>query len=564
MSQTLDLRSRGGTPVRGGATPLKSQSRAQTAGVHHSNSSPSLGNAFSSTGAGFRDATNFRTGKKIPNRGAHDVGAVIGHNHQDEIYVPRAMWTQSIGSPFSKNPEFDVREVFHDEMKRQQHQEMMKSYYQKELGRQMKEVMSKTMNNDAEKEELNRAIEADAERFKRETQTKWENAMKTRQALRDGLGQQVAELERRAKNSRLQDLHDGAEIKARTMQQLAAEMAAQQKRKKNMKADADQMRREVAALKKNNSDSRLQEAEELREYIRTQNLQDEYRLAAQQERLRAAQANTDKNEENYNKTAGKDLNAKLKAEVERQERDAKKNDIRAELHYGRREAARERQRQNMCQTLKVQVASDHHRKELARMADDKEKAAIDAGVRNSMEQELANRRQKRQEELANQHQLVTQMAHKQEQLRKEENRPNIATNTMHVSPEFMAMSLARAKSAGSLPQTGALMHQLDASRNLEKPCGRPVEVKPWVNIALDHGVGGVVGVFGGQGNLGPKLAATGGKSRIMTKASALAMRDHHMMGASWSEGLTGADMRTGLKAAKDRSKASAQDRSWAC
>lgn len=282
-------------------------------------------------------------------------------------------------------------------------------------------------------------------------------------------------------------------------------------------------------------------------------------MAAQQDRLSKAQARADANEDVYNRTAGRELSMRNTHEITRQERDAKKHEIRTDLHYSRREAARERQRQNMLNTLNMQSNAADNKKELEKMGKLKDKEAVDTAVRLGLEADIERHRARRAEELQMQAELVKMMAQKQQREREERDgfKPPAATNTMEVNKAFLEQSMARASSTGALPKSKDLMHTVDAPRHLDKPCGR--EVKPWVDIAKSHGLGGVVGVFGGEGHLKLKLAATGGQQRLLTKTAGLAMRDHQMQ-ATWSEGLTAADMKTGLKAAKARQEAQLRDK----
>merc|ERR1719476_908908 len=96
---------------------------------------------------------------------------------------------------------------------------------------------------------------------------------------------------------------------------------------------------------------------------------------------------------------------------------------------------------------------------------------------------------------------------------------------------------------GSKIATQSMEQRMDASKHLQKPCGRP-EVKPWVEINRSLGVGGVNGVFGGEGGTRPSLCATGGPNRLMHKSLDLAERDRKMTN-SWSEGLTREERKMG-------------------
>jgi len=411
-----------------------------------------------------------------------------------------------------------------------------------------------------EKKELNAAINADIQRQQQRQRFEHDEETKNRAHLRATLDRQVSDLDRKAKDARMQSLTEAAELKARCTQQLCQELQTQANRKKAMKQDADDMRAQQAQRTSNSRGARQRDADELNETIRTQANQEEYRLAAQQERLRAAQANADAKEAVFMSTAFAESNAKNMYETKRQERDEKQHQMRADLHYSRREAARERQRQTMLNTLNMQLGASGGKKELERIGKEKDRDAVNTSHRLAIEADLARLRQKKQEEVELQADLVKQMKDKQAREREELDgfKPNAATNTMEVNQAFLDMSFARAKSAGSLPKSNDLMHRVDASRHLDKPCGR-AEVKPWVDIASSLGIGGGTGVFGGEGHMKMKMASTGGMKRIMTKQSAMAMRDHQMQ-ATWSEGVSGSELKSGMKNAKKRHQAQLMDK----
>eukprot|EP00931_Biecheleriopsis_adriatica_P117592 TRINITY_DN93095_c0_g1_i1.p1 TRINITY_DN93095_c0_g1~~TRINITY_DN93095_c0_g1_i1.p1 ORF type:complete len:573 (+),score=158.93 TRINITY_DN93095_c0_g1_i1:116-1720(+) len=530
--------------------PSQGGSRPNTTQMRKSSSAPKL----SMTGTGFA--------KTLRNRGEHDIGLVAGHSSGDEVYVPRAMWTITADSPMKQaSQRWDPHAFMEDEIKRQLHQEGMKAYYQHELAKQMQETYAFKQSMKDGRSDMARAVTADIERQNRVKQVQQAEAMKTRANLRASLDKQVEDLERRAKEARMESLKEGAELKARCMQQLCQELQSQANKKKAMKKDAENMQREIERRAALASNDKKAEAAELRATIKEQTLQEEFRLAAQQDRMSKAQARADASEDIYNKTAGLELSMRNTHELTRQERDVKKHELRSDLHYSRREAARERQRQNMLNTLNMQSSASGNKKELERIGKQKDKEAVDTAVRLSLEADLERARQRKAEEVQRQADLVQMMAEKQKRDREDRDgfKPPAATNTMEVSKSFLQMSMARAASAGALPKSKDLMHQVDASRHLDKPMGR-AEVKPWVDIAKSHGLGGVVGVFGGEGHLKLKLAATGGTQRLLTKTAGLAVRDHQMQ-ATWSEGLTSSDMKTGLKAARARQEAQQRDKS---
>eukprot|EP00931_Biecheleriopsis_adriatica_P046727 TRINITY_DN2685_c0_g1_i1.p1 TRINITY_DN2685_c0_g1~~TRINITY_DN2685_c0_g1_i1.p1 ORF type:complete len:514 (-),score=121.18 TRINITY_DN2685_c0_g1_i1:131-1672(-) len=492
--------------------------------------------------------------KTLRNRGAHDIGMVAGHS-ADEVYVPRAGWTMTADNPLQQaSPGWDPHGFMEGERNRQLHREGMKAYYQHELAKQMQETCAskQTMKND--KAEAVRAISADIARQSRFQEVQSKETMKTRANLRASLDKHTEDLDRRAKEARMQSLTEGAQLKARCMHQLVQELQTQANKKKALQKDAEELKREVARRAALVSGEKQREQDELRETIKHQTMQDEFRVAAQQDRLSKAQAKADVNENMYNRTAARDLSMKNTQELTRQERDVQKHEIRTDLHYSRREAARERQRQHMLNTLNMQSEDAENKRHVVRIGKQQDKEAVDTAVRLDLEADLERHRQRKVEELKMQADLVNMMAEKQKRDQGETDgyKPPAARNTMAVNDSFLEMSMARAASTGAVPKSRDLMHQVDASRYLEKPMGR-AEVKPW-DTAKSPSLGGAVGVFGGESHL------TGGTKRLLTKTAGLAMRDHQMQ-ATWSEGLTPADLKTGLKAARARQEARIRDRS---
>ena len=111
--------------------------------------------------------------------------------------------------------------------------------------------------------------------------------------MRQNLDEHMALLGERAKESRMQDLLEGAEVKAQSLQLLYEEMEAQKKRKEDMKKRGDEMREEVAQRARQKCSDRQQDREDMMAKMRNDELQEEYRRSMKLERLRAHQARSD-------------------------------------------------------------------------------------------------------------------------------------------------------------------------------------------------------------------------------------------------------------------------------
>eukprot|EP00439_Symbiodinium_sp_Y106_P073749 s239_g13.t5 len=300
---------------------------------------------------------------------------------------------------------------------------------------------------------------------------------------------------------------------------------------------------------------------------------EQYRLAAQQERLKAAQRTADAKEARYFATAGRDLEERYRHESMRQDRDEKQHNLRLQLHYARREAARKKQQEKVLQGMRMQQGAADNSRELDRMGKDgfsesrhcapfpllsalslpeRERDAVNDAVRRAGEAEGAKLKRQREAELALQAEHAKMMLQKQQRDKAEADwpRPRITPGcSMAIDQSFVDMTEARAKGA-TVPKSYKPMHQVDAAKDLSKPLGAP-RVKPWVDLAKSYGPGGVNGVFMGDGRTKQSLMATGGCRRILTEATAR---------KTWSEGIGAEDMKAGEQAALQRHHANLLDK----
>eukprot|EP00913_Durusdinium_trenchii_P002650 g2453.t1 len=408
-------------------------------------------------------------------------------------------------------------------MRREQQQWAALQKYRDGLAKQIEENKVMRQARRDEHHDLVKTITAETLKMQvRENKEKEELSQKRRK-MRQNLDEQMALQEERAKEARLHDLLEGAEVKAQSMQLLYEEVEAQKKRKEDMKKRGDEMR------------------------------QEEYRQAMKLERLRAHQARSDAREAHYFETAGRELDLRNSQEAERQDRDERQHNLRLDLHYSRREAARKQQLDKVLGEMRQQLGASDDQRGLDRLRQEKERHALSSAARIAAETDLQKHRQKRTAELEMQAELAKMMMEKQQREKDGLDGPKsriTALCSMAIDQAFVDMTIARA-SGKAVPKSDKPMHQVDASKDLSKPLGKP-RIKPWVDIAKSHGPGGVVGVFGGDGRVHQSLMATGGARRILTDAAAR---------KTWSEGISADKMKEGQKAAEQRHLAQLHDKS---
>ncbi|CAK9049810.1 unnamed protein product [Durusdinium trenchii] len=452
-----------------------------------------------------------------------------------------------------KQAEWDPRAFVDEEMRREQQQWAALQKYRDGLAKQIEENKVMRQARRDEHHDLVKTITAETLKMQvRENKEKEELSQKRRK-MRQNLDEQMALQEERAKEARLHDLLEGAEVKAQSMQLLYEEVEAQKKRKEDMKKRGDEMRQEVARRAMKKSDNRQQDREDMLAKMRSDDLQEEYRQAMKLERLRAHQARSDAREAHYFETAGRELDLRNSQEAERQDRDERQHNLRLDLHYSRREAARKQQLDKVLGEMRQQLGASDDQRGLDRLRQEKERHALSSAARIAAETDLQKHRQKRTAELEMQAELAKMMMEKQQREKDGLDGPKsriTALCSMAIDQAFVDMTIARA-SGKAVPKSDKPMHQVDASKDLSKPLGKP-RVKPWVDIAKSHGPGGVVGVFGGDGRVHQSLMATGGARRILTDAAAR---------KTWSEGISADKMKEGQKAAEQRHLAQLHDKS---
>lgn len=505
--------------------------------------------------------------------------------HGAATYVPRASWTQADANPL-KDPEFSAERVAAETQRVMARDAAMKHLVKTSLTRQMEHKEAAREAVRAEKAVTLAATNKEVDRHRNE-QGKM-IGMHSQKFIdhNAALDEQTAHLAKRSRENQLREVQEAAELKVRNARQLCHEMVQRDRQKKAMHK---QHMEQLAAVEQRNAERRAErqrDNEEFRTGVQEALLQDEYCLVATNHRLKAAQAMQDMNTKIWAETTGKTEERKQRKIEEQLDADEKMHTHRMDMHYSRREAARERQRQNFVTGLNAQMDSRGTDKDLKRLRQEAEKHALQANIRGALTKELQAHRQHRSQESALQADLIAQMAEKHEREKREGIVRPIALNTM-----------ASGSFSKSMPD---LSRSMDASKFVAKPLGRAESLtpnhgrkdwlavsplitasngaraqvpmhfgpekwrkgmstdntKPALEIDRSGGMGGVMGCLASIGEAGMALHATGGANRILTQTSALAAQDK-AYDTAWHKGLSNRDLKAAQKTAAAREKAGA-------
>lgn len=208
------------------------------------------------------------------------------------------------------------------------------------------------------------------------------------------------------------------------------------------------------------------EQQEARRKAREFNLQEEYRLLAQTQRVNAAEAHYKKGTDFYLNGAGRIDAEREKRENDRLARDLKMNNALYDVYHKTRDDARARQQQNVQNGLNLQSSTMAKRRLIDNQMRQMELRKVEELGRKGDTAEQEARAQRRSEE---------------RQILGLEPRPPLSRSQ-------------------SVP-----------------PLQASVQVKPWVDITRPQPMGGPLGCFGGEGGSSViSLKATGGLRRIAT------------------------------------------------
>lgn len=503
----------------------------------------------------------------LHHRGEHEVGGVTVDGAH--VYVPRAQWSQSHDHPLKgNNATWNEQHFVADELKRQHGEAKRKEYYKREVDRQLQERSDARtrMNND--KQEFATLVGADADRHNKDQLGLKAEARKGNDLLRQHLGQQNADLSRRAQENRVREAQEAAEVKMRTVQQMCEELAETGRKKKQANLDLQQGMLNAGAKANQAKADKHKEDEKMRREIREALMQDEYRLQATQQRVAAAQDHGAACVAVYERTTGKANREKEAAETLRMDNDEKKHLMRTDAFYAQRERARERQRQNFVNDLDRQMAAVSQKASNAALTKQADREAIQAASKRSLDQELDKAKAKRAEEMQLQQELRIMMAEKEIRDSKEDNAGY--SKPASISTMNICMSL----NGNAVNKISDLHKSMEASRYIGKPMGRaegegrmpPLDASPARirqltkdrykgEVPISSVLGGVVGTLGGGGGgIQTALMAMGGP--FLPRTTGLAVQDRKLASA-WYENVHPEAIENGRREAGRRERAKA-------
>jgi len=271
-----------------------------------------------------------------------------------------------------------------------------------------------------------------------------------------------------------------------------------------------------------------------RQMQREQTLQDVNRMSAQQGFLKQKQDLMQASSDMYERTAGAKNRAKDNHEINRQDEDERRHNLRMDTFYQRREDARERQRLNMVKGLKEQVAEVERQREEARNQNDNEGANLMAAARKHAEAEIQKQKDKRQQEKEIAQHHLDMIAEKQ---RREKEAGTWGVNYGFKAPLSCSTMLPKDEKSPDF------MGRVDASRFVSKPLGR---TESWISDPAEAGSIEITGV-----NKAPPAARI--QDGYLHTSTNAALKDRaHRMTAKWHEGLSKEDIKRGRANARRR------------
>lgn len=507
-----------------------------------------------------------RISDTLHHRGEHECGAIVDPN-DEHVYVPRAQWTQSHDHPLkANNAQWNKQHFVAEELKRLHGDAKRKEYIKREVDRQLQErsdTRSRLLN---EKEEYAQLVRDDVRRHNQDQDKINAANTKARDMMVSSLGDQRAEMGRRAHETRVREAQEAAEVKMRTVQQMCEELAEANRKKQQLQRDLQQGMKDNEAKAAQAKEDKKNADEKMRQEIREALMQDEYRQQAKDNSIAEKQAQQDARISSFDRTAGVAMRAREHAELTRIDNDEKRHLMRTDAYYAQRERARERQRHNMVLELDRQMAACNQKAQNARRAKQAEREQVQAASKRSLDQEMAKAAAKRAEEQELQQELRIMMLEKEERNQKEGNNVPTTMATMHSSMR---------KNGNACNAISDLHKSLDAARHLGKPMGRedkpghgtvPLDVSGHTlrrleksfksEIPISSVLGGVVGTLGGGGGqIQCGLMATGGP--FLPKSVGLAVQDRKLDSA-WYEGIRPEVLEAGRQQARRREAAKAE------
>lgn len=508
----------------------------------------------------------------------------MGHMCGAATYIPRASWTSCDANPMVQ-PEFSAERVAAEHQRASAKDAAMKHLVKASLTRQMEHKESVQKAVQAEKAAILHATNKEVDRHRNEQGGLV--GMHSQKFIdhNAALDEQTAHLAKRSHENKLREVQEAAELKVRNARQLCHEMVQRDRQKKAMH---NQHMEQIKAVEQRNAERRAERQRDNEDFqlgVQDALLQDEYNLCGTNQRLKAAQAMQDSSAKIWTDTVGKADEAKRQSIEKQLDDDEKMHVHRMDMHYSRREAARERQRQNFVQGLNAQMDSRGTDKDLKKLRQEAEKHALQANIRGALQKELQAHRQHRSQESDLQKDLIAQMAEKHEREKRDGVMRPIALNTMASgsfsksmpdlsrsmdASKFVSKPMGRAESS----PTHGRKHWLSASPMIKATNGAPCQIpmhfgperwkkgmstdntRPALEIDRTAGMGGIMGCMSSIGEAGMALHATGGSNRLLAHTSAIAQKDK-VLETAWHRGLSGRDLKAAQKVASARQKAGA-------
>jgi len=422
----------------------------------------------------------------------------------------------------------------------------MKSFLKTELQRQMEEKSRlRAEEKQRDRDEFLQFAHAQDSKHAAEDAAARVKARETKAAFRNGLAEQVSELQQRAREARVREAQSAADTNAHCTLGFMEEVEASKRRKQLQHEHMRSTLQSVAAVKERQA---LAKERDHQDWLKSLDGAWElgiHEVAAQKARLKAAQSTLEKRYDQFVRTAVQANIVKQQVADARVEEQAKVQMERLDNMYARREAARERQRQVNMQELEAQVQAKASRKQIARFQKEAEREVMHSVALERGDKELELQQVKRQQEIDLQNDLCKQM---QERFAREgrdhkTRRLNPALSTMIPPPEPLCLSM-------------------DLPRYLEKPMGEggPAGGLPPLNAST-----GKLRQVAGMSWEPPSLQEAKAQVADATNPhKSTARRPQPPRGfslqpkpdtARWSEGVTASELRVGRKVAARREKA---------
>lgn len=479
---------------------------------------------------------------KLPRRGANAIGPVVGLPDAD-VYVPRAPWTESQGSPLKhKHINFDPQRFCDHEEESRTKKDTYKQYLVKEMDRTLQDTRQKrqTAAETYAKEVADIAAKDDTQVRRIAMREKAKEELKHKTAIwKAGVEDAKVVAARRAQETLAKEAKEAAEIKIRTTAQLCDDLARHARAKEAAKALSEEHTQTFGVKDERLREERQQDVERLSKIIRKEIAQEDVKIAAHRERLNLQQQQQSAIYEAYARTTAVERAAKVQEELFRQDRDAKVQELQKDEFYARRDAARQKQRSQMIDQLGLQVQARTGTHNFTQHLKDSDRLAVDVATMRAVEQDMEKVRAKRAKRAKLQEEVLVQIAERQIQRQAVGQKLCQSTRTMELPADQLSAILSKSQSLISLPAQ---------PRSLEAPGSQPQVLGRKERAQFFNAQTGAMPI-------GSRL------ERQSRPTSLGPTKKEQAMHATWSEGLSTADLRRGFKVAQQRALAIAVDHS---